>query len=185
MKKQLQKILFLLFLSGCMMAPVNHFESYFQPQKKYQIPFQKVILTDDLKMVDSAHHVGNKLSQSPVQIVQNWADKSLVTTPDVPHDLQLVLHQSEIVRQEFPAEYWWQFDFIQDTLYYDIELIQRDKDKNINRSNFGGKVFVKMNKKSSLAEKEKQWATLYHQMLQHLENEISKIPHVIPLTSQD
>lgn len=186
MKKQLQKILFLLFLGGCMNAPVNHFESYFKVEKKYQIPFQKIALTSDLKIVDSAHHVENQLPQTPFQIIQNWIGQTLVMQPNTPNELQLILHKAEIIRQNLPAENWWEHDYIQDTLYYQIELFQQSDTGAVNRLNIGGKNFVKMNKKASLAEKEKQWADLYNQMLRHLENEIStKIPHVISISSKN
>ena len=43
-----------------------------------------------------------------------------------------------------------------------------------------------MNKKTSLAEKEKQYAKLYEQMLSHILNEMqNNIPHVVPISSQN
>lgn len=186
MKKQIQKFLWFLFLGGCMTAPQGHFESYLKMDDCYSVPFQKVIVISDLKKVDSAHHVENKLPQHPKQIIQSWAQKNLITSPQLTDEFHIILHQGEIIRQDFPADHWWQYDYIQDTLYYQIELVQRKDDKVINRLNIGGKNFVKMNKKTSLAEKEKQWANLYNQMLKHLENEITeKIPHVVPVPSKN
>lgn len=184
-KNQLQKISFLLFLSACMIAPVNHFDSFFKMENQYQVPVQKITLVSNLKKFDSTHHIENRLSLSPVQIVQNWIDNTFITQ-NLDSDLYIILHKTEIIRQELPAQHWWQPDMIQDTLNYEIELVQRKNGASPYRLKVGGKHYVKMNKKTSLAQKEKEYAKLYNQMLKHLENEIqNNIPHVVPVSSQN
>ena len=185
-KKQLQKIFLLFFLGGCMTAPVNHFDSYFKYEQKYQIPVQNIVLVSALKKFDSNHHIENRLSLSPNQIVQQWIDNTFITDFKKNSNLHLILHKTEIVRQKLPAQHWWQHDMVQDTLNYEIELVQRTKQNSPYRLKVGGKHYVKMNKKTSLAQKEKEYAKLYQQMFAHLESEIqSNIPNVIPISSQN
>jgi hypothetical protein len=184
-KKQLQKCFFLFLLSGCMVAPINHFGSYFKVDQKYHLPVQKITLVSNLKKFDSTHHIENKLSLSPYQIVQNWINNTFIIGKS-DSDLHLILNKAEIVREEFPAQHWWQPDMVQDTLNYDIELVQRKNGTSPYRLKVGGKHYAKMNKKTSLAEKEKQYAKLYDQMLNHILNEMqNNIPHVVPVSSQD
>lgn len=184
-KKQLQKFFFLFLLSGCMVAPINHFESYFKVDQKYHLPVKKITLVSNLKKFDSTHHIENRLSLSPYQIVQNWINNTFIIGKS-DSDLHLILNKAEIVREEFPAQHWWQPDMVQDTLNYDIELVQRKNGASPYRLKVEGKHYAKMNKKTSLAEKEKQYAKLYEQMLSHILNEMqNNIPHVVPISSQN
>ena len=181
MKKQLQKIFFLLFLTGCMTAPQYSFDSGLKSNKSYRVPFQQIVFISNQKRFDSAHHIENSLPQSPEQIIQNWIQKNLIEDAHQTDTLQIVLHQAEIVRENLPSQHWWQPDYVKDTLNYDIEVIQSGDNSTLNhRFNVAGKAYVQMGRRISLAEKEKQWAKLYRTMLDHLESEIStKIPHVI------
>ena len=180
MKKQLQKIFFLFFLTGCMVAPQHSFESNLKSEKSYQVPFQQIIFLSTQKRYDSAHHIENKLPQSPEIIIQNWIHNTLIPTAIKNSDLQIILHQAEIIRENLPSQHWWQPDYIQDTLNYNIELVERHDKTSVNRLTVSGKTFVQMGRRISLANKEKEWAKLYRTMLNHLEQEIlNKIPHVI------
>ena len=180
MKKQLQKIFFLLFFTGCMTAPQFSFESDLKSEKSYQVPFQQITFASERKRFDSAHHIENKLSQSPEVIIQNWIHDNLIENEIPGGKLQIVLHQAEIIRENQPAEHWWQTDYIKDTLNYNIELISRKNDTTAHRLTVAGKTYAQMGRRISLMEKEKQWAQLYRTMLNHLEKEIlNKIPHVV------
>ena len=180
MKKQLQKILFLLFLAGCMTAPRHSFEAHLKSDKSYQVPFQQIVFTSEQKGFDSAHHIENRLPQTPELIIQHWIQENLIENPQKNASLQIILHQAEIIRENKPAEHWWQPDYIQDTLNYNIELVQNQDYSTDNRLTVAGKTYVQMGRRISLADKEKQWAKLYRTMLDHLETEISThIPHVI------
>jgi len=180
MKKQLQKIFFLFFLTGCMAVPQHSFESELQSDKFYQVPFQQIIFISNIKRFDSAHHIENKLPKSPEQIVQSWIHKNLKEDAHQNTTLQIILNQAEIIRENLPSEHWWQSDYIQDTLNYNIELVQNQDHTTNNRLTVAGKTYVQMGRRISLADKEKQWAKLYRTMLDHLGKEISThISHVI------
>lgn len=180
MKKQLQKIFFLFFLTGCMAAPQHSFESGLKSNKSYQVPFNQIVFISEQKRFDSAHHIENRLPQCPEQIIQNWIQKNLIEDAHQAATLQIILHQAEIVRENLPSEHWWQPDYVKDTLNYNIELIERNEETNNHRLTVAGKTYVQMGRKISLADKEKEWAKLYRAMLNHLESDLSnKIPHVI------
>ena len=180
MKKQLQKIFFLFFLTGCMAAPQHSFESGLKSDKSYQVPFHQIVFVSEKKRFDSAHHIENKLPQSPEQIIQNWIQKNLIEDSHQTATLQILVHQAEIVREHLPSPHWWQPDYVKDTLNYNIELIGHNEETNNHRLSVAGKTYVQMGRRISLADKEKQWAKLYRTMLDHLESDLSnKIPHVI------
>jgi hypothetical protein len=180
MKKQLQKMIFLLFLTGCMAAPQHSFEANLKSEKSYSIPFQKITFVSETKRFDSAHHIENRLPQSPDEIIQNWIQENLKEDSKQNASLQIILHQAEIIRENQPAEHWWQPDYVQDTLSYNIELVEHNEKTDPNYLTVAGKTYVQMGRRTSLMNKEKQWAKLYRTMLDHLESELStKIPHVV------
>lgn len=180
MKKQLQKIFFLFFLTGCMTAPQYSFESDLKSDKNFLVPFQQIVFVSEIKRFDSAHHVENRLPQSPDLILQNWIQENLKEDANKDSTLQIILHQAEIIRENQPSEHWWQPDYIKDTLNYNIELVQRQENSSPNRLTVAGKAYTQMGRRISLTDKEKQWANLYRTMLNHLENDLSnKIPHVV------
>ena len=180
MKKQLQKIFFLLFLTGCMAAPRYSFESELKSDKFYQLPFQQIVFVSEQRRFDSAHHIENRLPQNPEQIIQKWIHQNLTGKGHQNTTLQIILNRAEIIRENLPAEHWWQPDYIKDTLNYNTELIQHTDATPSNSLVVAGQTYVQMGKRISLTDKEIQWAKLYRTMLDHLESEISnKIPHVI------
>ncbi len=175
MKKQIQTIFLLFFLTGCMVAPLSSFEEDFKSSHHYQTPFDTISFISQRKYFDSAHHLEDKISHRPEQVIRNWIHQHLKTDHSESESLQIILHQAEIIRELKPAKNWWQPDYIQDTLNYKIEL----KDNKDHSLNVAGKAYVQMGKRISLSDKEKQWAKLYQTMLNHLENEILKLPHVV------
>ena len=179
MKKQLQKIFFLLFLTGCMAAPQHSFESELKSENSnIQKNFHQISFLSERSKFDSAHHIENRLPKSPEQIIQNWIHDNLVETANLTSSLQIILHQAEIVRENLPSEHWWQPDYVKDILNYNIEVIQTGDIPTFNRRfNVAGNTYVQMGRRISLAEKEKQWAKLYRTMLNHLEKEILRLPH--------
>lgn len=180
MKKQLQKIFFLFFLTGCMAAPQYFFESDLKSNKNFLVPFQQIVFVSENKKFDSAHHIENRLPQSPDLILQNWIRENLKEDARKGSTLQIILHQAEIIRENQPTKHWWQSNYVKDTLNYNIELVQRRKDSSPNRLTVAGKTYTQMGRRLSLTDKERQWAKLYRTMLNHLENDLSnKIPNVI------
>ena len=177
-------LFFCLILTGCFSAPKDVFEEKLSGGSVYQLPVGKIEVVDFKVHHDSKHYIENTWPQTPAQVIQNWVNQNLKTTPFTSERLIVVIHQAHVVQEPLKATHWFYPDREKDTLSFRVEFIMKENTKTKQTFTVGGEAFVEMTAKKSLAEKETQWANMLLQMRETLALKLQeKLPHVVKIQS--
>ncbi len=166
-------------LCSCMNAPTDVFTDSLNLGEKIVVPVQSVEVVDLTKTHDSKHYIQNKWPQVPQQMLIRWGQENLKTAPSSDR-LIVVIQQADVVREELAAPHWYEKDEVKDTLIYQVEFIVKTKEKTKKTFTVGGKNFVQMPAKFSLADKEKEWVKLANKMFENLNQQVRlKLKNVV------
>jgi len=168
----MKKIFWLLFLvSGCMSAPQKAFQ--IDPDTEvYSLAVESIEVVPLAIHFDMLPHVENQMPTSPEEAVQEWVQKHLKPTPNGSQKLWFIVKQAEMLKMDLPGDSFFKPDEESYTLNYQIEVQLRRQDEVVQTLPVEGKGFITLQKRASLASKEKGWAWLIQKMLTHLKTKM-------------
>lgn len=168
----MKKVFFLLlFLSGCMAPPEKAFQV--DPDTEvYEVHASEVEVVPMATHFDVLPHVENQMPTSPEEAVMQWVNAHLKADPAASGSLWVIVHRAEMLKADMPSDSWFKPDEENYTLDYQLEVQVRRQGQVVQKMPVAGKGFISIEKKASLASKEKGWAWLIQKMLTHLKTKM-------------
>ena len=163
----------LFFLSACMSSPQKAFQLDMGAQI-YPIQAAEVETVSMTKHFDVLPHIENQMPTSPEDAVFDWVKTHLKAAKTGKQKVWIVIYQAEMLQADLPNESVFQFDEVQYTLNYKLEIQVWENNQIIKKVPVECKGFVVIAKKASLSKKEGNWAQLIQKMLTHLETKIKE-----------